>query len=634
VSGRLSYGEGIAFWPITEIAIQAAGIAEDDPPERARAALRLVLEGVPDADVVTAHLAGVLGLADAGPVEAPWAVRRFFEAMASREPLVVVFDDIHWAEPALLDVIEHVADRSRDVPIVLLCMARPEFLDDRPGWGGGMRNAASVHLEPLSEVEADTLIENLLGHPALTQEIRERIRAAALGNPLFVEEMLEMLLDEGVLVQKEGEWDATVDLTTVHVPPAISALLAARLDRLSPPERAVLETASIVGEVFERSTVRALVPESLRPDVDRHLGSLLRKDLVRPSHSDVGGDEGYRFRHILLRDAAYDAVPKADRAELHEAFAGHLVASLAERAPEFDEFVGCHLEQAYDLRAELGLHDERTARIGHAAFERLRAAGERAFNRADMTGAASLLRACCEPARARRPEAPHARVAIRPCGGGGRRALSRIRRPRGCRRSSPSGERRRGGRVRRVQPHARADVPGPLDRRRRARGGGHASGRAVRGPGRRPRFRARVGGARLRPLVPSADEGIGDGGRAGSHVRQGGWDPLLERARASGSRRLEAGALRHIGSGLTLLGEFDEARRLVAEGRAITLELGQTIEHLASALGAARIEWLAGDVDAAAEILRESCERLDELGETALPVDERRLPDDARGRAG
>ena len=182
LSGRcLSYGEGITFWPIAEMAFQAAGISEDDPPQQARAELRELLEGTPDGETVAAHLAGLLGLDGSGPVEPPWAVRRFLEALGRRRPVVAVFDDIHWGEPTLLEVIEHVAAWSRDVPILLVCMARPELLEERPAWGGGQRNATSVHLEPLSEPEADALIENLLGHPALTPEIRERIRSAANG---------------------------------------------------------------------------------------------------------------------------------------------------------------------------------------------------------------------------------------------------------------------------------------------------------------------------------------------------------------------------------------------------------------------------------------------------------------------
>jgi class 3 adenylate cyclase len=233
LTGRcLSYGEGITFWPVAEMAIQAAGISEEDPPEEVREALGRALGEGPEAEAIAGQVANLIGIGGGGPVEASWAIRRFFEALSRRRPVVAMFDDIHWAEERLLDVIEHVAEWSRDAPILLLSMARPELLEDRPGWGGGKRNATSVHLEPLSEPEADELIENLLGHPALTPEIRERIRAAAQGNPLFVEEMLQMLLDDGVLVQKEDEWVATVDLTTIQVPPAISALLAARLDRL------------------------------------------------------------------------------------------------------------------------------------------------------------------------------------------------------------------------------------------------------------------------------------------------------------------------------------------------------------------------------------------------------------------
>ena len=392
LSGRcLSYGEGITFWPISEMAIQAAGISEETPPEQARAALRTALGDAPDSDAIAAQLADVLGIGGGGPVEASWAIRRFLEALSLEQPVVAVIDDIHWAEPTLLDVIEHVADWSRNAPILLLCMARPELLEERPGWGGGTRNATSVHLEPLSEPEADALIESLLGHPALTPEIRERIRAAAQGNPLFVEEMLQMLLDDSVLVQKEDEWVATVDLTTVQVPPAISALLAARLDRLSPDERRVLEAASVVGEVFEPVAVRDLVDTTVAERVPEVLGTLLMKDLVRPSESRVGATEAVRFRHILLRDAAYNAIPKTERAVLHESFADRLDGTHGERAAESDEFIGYHLERCHRLRTELGHRDGRVELIGRRASKHLADAGHRAFQRGDMRGAANVL---------------------------------------------------------------------------------------------------------------------------------------------------------------------------------------------------------------------------------------------------
>jgi class 3 adenylate cyclase/tetratricopeptide (TPR) repeat protein len=648
LSGRcLSYGEGITFWPVAEMAIQAAGIAEDDPPDRARAALRDVFEGSSEGDVVAAHLSGLLGVDGGGPVEAPWAVRRFFEAVASRQPLVAVFDDIHWAEPTLLDVIDHVADLSRDAPILLLCMARPELLDDRPGWGGGKRNATSVHLEPLSEPEADALIENLLGHPALTAEIRERIRAAAQGNPLFVEEMLGMLLDDGVLVQKEGEWVATVDLTTVHVPPAISALLASRLDKLSSDERVVLEAASVVGEVFERSTVHALLPDAAGSGIDVHLGSLLRKDLIRPSPSDVGGDEAFRFRHILLRDAAYDAVPKGDRAELHEAFAANLEASLGERASEFDEFTGYHLEQAHRLRAELGISDERTESLARAGSERLGAAGRRAFQRGDMAAAANLLGRASElldrddPDRLRMAwqlgQALIESGAIAEAAELLDETMSRAR---------AAGDEVTAGYAESVRWQARfisdpeADVlawEGAADRLialfERV---GDRHGASLAWMQKMYSLWVRW---RLEECGAAAERALEHARAAGDRTIETeargyvlatsalGPRPLpqtlevtrqaLDEARASGDRGSEWRVLRGVAVGSAYMGDLETARRLIEESRAINHELGLAIDYWAGSQNVALIEILAGDLDEAARELAEGCEHLQALGETA-----------------
>jgi class 3 adenylate cyclase len=647
LSGRcLSYGDGITFWPVTEMVIQAAEIAEDDPPDRARGAIRTLLAGSAEDEVVAGHLARLIGLESGGPVEAPWAVRRFFEASARERPLVAVFDDIHWAEPTLLDVIEHVADRSRDVPIVLLCMARPELLDDRQGWGGGLRNATSVHLEPLSEPEADALIENLLGHPALTQEIRERIRAAAQGNPLFVEEMLAMLLDDGVLVLKEGEWVAAVDLTTVHVPPAISALLAARLDRLSDDERAVLEAASVAGEVFERSAVRELVPDAIATNVDALLGTLLRKDLIRPSASDIGGEESFRFRHILLRDAAYDAVPKADRAGLHEAFAAHLEASLGERASEFDEFTGYHLEQAHRLRGELGLHDDRKDALARAAFDRLGAAGRRAFDRGDATAAANLLGRASElldpddPDRLRMAwrlgqaltdsgalaeavellEATIVRAKDDEAIAGYAESVLLSARMLG----DPEGDADAWGAAadRLIALfESRGDSQGAalawmqksyaLWFRWRLEDSGAASQRASE--------HARATGDRLVETESRSHllATLALGPRPNSEA-QVAVSEALDEARRSGDRRREQSAMKGVAMQAAYRGDFEEARRAIAESRAIVRELGLTIEYWAGAQNAGRIEIIAGDLDEAARLLLEGCEQLEAIGETAF----------------
>jgi class 3 adenylate cyclase len=649
LTGRcLSYGEGITFWPVTEMAIQAAGISEGDPPGRARDALRRALGDAQEADAIAAQLADLLGIDGSGPVEASWAIRRFFEAMAHRGPVVAVLDDIHWAEPTLLDVIEHVADWSRDAPILLLCMARPELLEDRPGWGGGKRNATSVHLEPLSEPEADELIENLLGHPALTPEIRERIRAAAQGNPLFVEEMLEMLLDDGVLVLKEDEWVATVDLTTVQVPPAISALLAARLDRLTGDERLVLEAASVVGEVFEPEAVRALVSDPLRPQVTDLLGRLLRKDLVRPSSSDVGAREALRFRHILLRDAAYDSLPKAERASLHESFAGHLEETLGARSSEFDEFIGYHLEHAHSLRSALGLRDDRTAAIGGKAFEHLGAAGRRAFQRGDMGAASNLLGRAVELLPPLDPD----RLRIGSDLGLALTESGSIAAGTAVLQATLDGARTAGDEVAagyaecvlwiaRVIADPEVDVDeweSAADRliglfegigdprgaamawtqksfslwfRQRLADSGTAAERALE--------YAREAGDRYieTDMTGHLQATVGLGPRPlaeGTELMR----RTLEEARTRGDRRLEQSCLKGLGMHTAWVGKIEEGGRLVDESRAIVQELGLMIEYWSSTQLIAGLAILAGDLDRAARELREGCEQLEALGETAF----------------
>ncbi|MGH2679967.1 MAG: ATP-binding protein [Actinomycetota bacterium] len=649
LTGRcLSYGEGITLWPITEIAIQAAEIKEGDPPEDARAALRAALRDAPDAEAIAGQLADLLGMGGSGPVEASWAIRRFLEALSSERPVVAVLDDIHWAEPTLLDVIEHVADWSRDAPILLLCMARPELLEERPGWGGGKRNATSVHLEPLSEPEADVLIENLLGHPALTAEIRERIRAAAQGNPLFVEEMLEMLLDDGVLVQKEDEWVATVDLTTVKVPPAISALLAARLDRLSSDERLVLEAASVVGEVFEPDALRALIGHVAQSQVSQVLGSLLRKDLVRPVSSDVGGGDALRFRHILLRDAAYGAVPKGDRAGLHHSFAGHLHDTLGSRSSEFDEFIGYHLAQAHRLRTELGLRDEHTASTGHRAFEHLGAAGSRAFQRGDMGAASNLLARAADlvpsddPGRLR--QGWRLGQALTESGAimaGSDVLQTTIARARASDDVPAAGYAECAFWVTRVISDPEIDVDqweSDADRLISLfEGLGDPQGAALAWMQKSYAlwFRLRLqdsGSAAERAIehARAAGDGYTETEMRAHHLTSVGLGPLpveeslpmhlseLEQARARGHRRLEQNALRGLGVMNGLVGRYDEAHRLVAEGRAILQELGMTIEYWAAAQNSSYVAQLEGDLDRAARDLLEGCEHLEALGETAF----------------
>ncbi len=363
----LSYGEGISYWPVTEVVKQL----------------------VPDG--TTGPLASILGdeSTPSTPDEIAWAFRKLLESQAADRPVIVVFDDVHWGEPTFLDLVEHVADLSRDAPILLLCMARPELLDERRAWGGGKLNATNVLLEPLAPEETARLIEAL--GPSLEDELRERILGAAGGNPLFVEEMLAMAGEGG---------------SDVAVPPTIQALLAARLDQLDPAERGVLERGAVEGQVFHRGAVAALAPPD-EPQVDRRLVTLVRKDLVRPEPAVLPDDDAYRFRHLLIRDTAYEALPKATRAELHERFATWLEEHGAGLV-ELDEIVGYHLEQAYRYRAALGPVDGDGTGLAERAAARLLAGADRAQERADGPAAIGLLSRVIEllpPGHAERPGA-------------------------------------------------------------------------------------------------------------------------------------------------------------------------------------------------------------------------------------
>jgi class 3 adenylate cyclase/tetratricopeptide (TPR) repeat protein len=337
VRGRcLSYGEGITYWPVIEVVKQLRA-----RPEDAHAA---------------AAISSLLGETEtlAATDEIAWAFRKLLEAQA---PLVVVFDDIQWGEDTFLELIESTALLSGGARLLLLCMARPELLDRRPGW------PAVLRLEPLPEAEADALVGD-----AVPDELRQRIVRASGGNPLFLTEMAAL---------SEGE--------EVEVPATLRAVLAARLDQLDEPERRVLERGAVEGELFHRGTVQALAPEET--EVTPRLAALVRRDLVRPDRPQLPHEDAYRFRHLLIRDAAYDALPKATRADLHRRFAEWLEQH-GEELVELDEILGYHLEQAARYLAELGTPDPALA---EEASRRLGAAGERTYWRGDRQAAHSLL---------------------------------------------------------------------------------------------------------------------------------------------------------------------------------------------------------------------------------------------------
>jgi class 3 adenylate cyclase/tetratricopeptide (TPR) repeat protein len=343
VRGRcLPYGDGITYWPVVEVLKQLRLLPPDD---KAAAAIRSLLR---ESDVPTSA------------EEIAWAFRKTLEHAAAEQPLIVLFDDVQWGEDTFRDLIEHVALLSTDAPLLLLCIARPELVERHPTW------PVTLRLEPLGAEDVAELIPE-----RMARELRDRIARAAGGNPLFVEEMVAMAEEaDGAVV----------------VPPTLQALLAARLDQLDTAERSVLERGAVEGEIFHRGAVQALAPEEIQ--VTPRLAALVRKELIRPNRPQLAGDDGFRFRHILIRDAAYDALPKAVRADLHARFAAWLETHGAALV-ELDEILGYHLEQARGYRTELGLPDD--GGLAVAARRRLTAAGYRAARRQDYHAAVRLL---------------------------------------------------------------------------------------------------------------------------------------------------------------------------------------------------------------------------------------------------
>jgi class 3 adenylate cyclase/tetratricopeptide (TPR) repeat protein len=404
----LPYGDGITYWPVAETVKDAAAITDNDDAHIANSKISALVPA-DERDAVADRLMQAMGLAEAtAPAEEiAWAFRKLLQSLARTGPVVAVFDDIQWAEPTLLDLIDHVADWSRDAPILVVAIARQELLDVRSGWAGGKHNATTIQLEPLPEPDCEVLVENLLGMALLPIVAKSRIAEAAEGNPLFVEQVLSMLIDDELLRRDDGHWVPTADLTTIPIPPTIHALLGARLDRLASEERQVIERAAVVGKVFYQGAVSELAPELLRPAVGSHLMTLVRKDLIRPDEAGFGREPTFRFRHILIRDAAYGGMPKETRAALHETFASWLERMAGERVTEYEEILGYHLEEAYRYRVELGTADERMRSLAERGARYLASAGRRATNRADLSAADSLLGRAAEllpPDSAGRPD--------------------------------------------------------------------------------------------------------------------------------------------------------------------------------------------------------------------------------------
>jgi class 3 adenylate cyclase/tetratricopeptide (TPR) repeat protein len=584
----LPYGEGITYWPVIEVLKQLDVLPSDQTAATAIGSLLRETEAQTSAE------------------EIAWAFRKTLETAAAERPLVVVFDDIHWGEETFLGLIEDVAHLSSGPAILLLCIARPELSERRPAW------PVTLRLDPLGDEHVEELIPDRIGG-----ELREKIARAAAGNPLFISEIVAMAHDA------ESE---------ITVPPTLQALLAARLERLETAERDVLECGAVEGEIFHRGAVKALAPTE--KEVTPRLAALVRKGLIRPDTPMLSGEDGFRFRHLLIRDAAYDALPKATRAELHARFAVWLEENGAELV-ELDEILGYHLDQACRYRAELGmpLDDELAA----SARRRLTAGGRRAYLRLDYGAAASLLEraaALVPPGELDLALENDLVDALFRTGKGGdalRRAGALAER------ASAAGDRvgELCGRIKEALFRTFLEPEGAIDKLaallEQALPAFGAAGDDVA---------LYIGYSALGTVAnvrAQMDAGLEAYERAFAHAQQAGLPDQLLRWRAAlrfhgttpvsellawldeqEARGVRDTVLRlYRAAALAMLGRFDEARALLAEVRVELADRGGggILLGLTTGLDSVDVELLAGDPVAAAEFGEEGCRLLDELGD-------------------
>jgi class 3 adenylate cyclase/tetratricopeptide (TPR) repeat protein len=637
VTGRcLPYGDGITFWPVAEIVWQLAGIDTHDPAETARTKLAALLEGADEGRMLFDRVAAATGL-DAGTApmqETFWAIRRLLEWAGRERPLVVAFDDLHRAEPALLDLLDYLLGSCRDVPILLLCLARQDLLEERPEWLMQAPSASTFHLEPLGDGETAELIEEILHGERLDPGLRDRIAEVGGGNPLFVEEILQMLRDDGALDRPAP------GSVPISVPPTIHALLGARLDRLSSEESTVIRAAAVIGNVFWWGAVVDLVSEDLRPRVGSILQNLVRRELIAPDRSAFIGEDAFRFHHLLIQETAYRETPKASRTDLHARFAQWLERVAGERIGEYEEILAYHLERAARYLVELGHSGVDVDRLIARAHVSLADAGRRALARGDMAAAANFLGRSHDVL----PEGDPGRLSIAPELAEALTETADLARAETLLQAAlEAGDRG-------LEAHAQVVL---------------LILKEFMEPERRSEEALQV----LEGVIPVFEELGDDLGlarawrllgdvhwnrssyaeadrafeRAIEHARKAGasWEeaaslrqymgsalygptPVSEVIRrcegvteASDSRSAEAGALRTRGVAYAMQGRFDEGRALVSQSAQILEDLGLKLRAAFVSDAAGFVETLAQDHAAAERALRAGYDTIDELGERA-----------------
>jgi class 3 adenylate cyclase/tetratricopeptide (TPR) repeat protein len=630
----LPYGDGITYWPIAEIVRTLAGA----PTENAVA--ELVDDDSPngEAELIAAHVSRATGFAR-GAVsgeEAQWAVRKLMERIAEKRPLVVVVEDIQWAEPVLLDLIEHVATVVADVPLMLVCLTRPELLDARPSRVTTAARSAVVTLDRLPPAKAEELVDRLISDTELSSGHRNRLLTAAEGNPFFLQQMVAMRLEAS-------------DDGSETIPPTVQAVVTARIDRLPPRERAVIERACIEGRTFHRGAVADLLEEQLRSHLDATLDALLHRGLIRPALSEYANERAYAFDHILIRDAAYHLIPKRRRADLHERHATWVERRSDQELGEHRELAGYHLEQAFGYWLELEpaaaeSHQDLATRAG----DHLGAAGRTALTRDDVPAAIKLLSRAVEllPEDAAELGMLSAELGVTLTEAG------RLAEAKSVLESAIARAAAQGDAV--AEAHA---LVGRLFVRLQVDTG--AAAREVRerfeqllttferagddlGLGRLWGLRALVHWIEARSARADAAWE-----RAAEHAREAGdergWSEALSwlgssaytgpvhvdeaierceriRGQLGGHGRAQALVLDHLAAIRAMRGELAAARELIADSRAILAELGVSM-HTAVSHDEAFVALAAGDVPGAEAVLRTGYERLVEMGEKALLAD-------------
>jgi class 3 adenylate cyclase/tetratricopeptide (TPR) repeat protein len=640
LTGRcLSYGEGITYWPLAEALKQAAGVDAADTPDRARARIAELVTAGPDGETVAGLLAVAAGLSEAraSPEEIAWATRRLLADLARERPVIFILDDLQWAEPTFLALVDTLA--GIEAPVLLLALARSE-LPERPELGRH-DEALSIRLEPLPADASAALIERTLTG-GLPRDLRDHVIEAAGGNPLFLEELLAMLIDSGVLRRSDGGWVAALDESAFPLPPTLEALLESRLDLLDEVEREVMERGSVEGKVFRLETIEALSAPSELERLPAALDSLADKGLVHRTF--LAGEPAFLFRHLLIRDVVYRGIPKRLRAELHERFAGWLEETASERTAEIAEVIGYHFEQACFYLRDLGRLGYEGETIVQRAASRLEEAGFRALARGDLFAAINLL----QRAVALRHDDDPARVRLLPELGAALTEAGML---------SQAAE---------ILAEARRLTVAAGDGRLEARAHIEELVLRLQVQAGRAMAEARQAGVRARRTFEAAEDELGlcrlaylqgqvhwlEGRaaaaeeaweRAASHARRAGdqrrladilrWIPSAVlfgptpaqagirrceeiRRLLRGNLRAQSEILPALGGLFAMTGRFEPARELLAETDAILEELGFTIHSAPE--WAAFIALLAGDPAEAEGRLRAGYERLTSMGESQL----------------